>query len=97
MTWRVLLHPMTDRVNISSWISTAQKEISYDFETLHVVLSYQKNMIGTLKKILKPPFTPHYDIFWDEINISSWISTAQKEVSYNFEIWHVTIRIRLQS
>ena len=51
----------------------------------------QKNMIGTLLKFWYPPFTPHYDIFWGELNISSWISTAQKEVIYQFEIWHVVL------
>ena len=35
-----------------------KKELSYDFETLRVVLSYQKNMIGTLKKNLTPPLHP---------------------------------------
>jgi hypothetical protein len=30
-------------------------EVSYDFEIWHVVLSYQKNMIGTLKKFEYPP------------------------------------------
>ena len=75
----------------SSLTKTALKEMSYDFEILHVVLSYQKNKIATLKQILIPPFTPHYDIFWGELNISSWISTAQKEVSYDFEILHVVM------
>jgi hypothetical protein len=88
-------HPHYDifcgELNIYSWISTAQKELSYDFEIWDVVLSYQKNMIGTITTILIPPFTPHYDILWGELNISSWISTAQKEVSYNFEILHVVL------
>ena len=78
-------------LNISSWISTAQKEESYNFEILHVVLSYQKKKIATLKQFWYPPFTPHYDIFGGELNISSWISTAQKEKSYNFEILHVVL------
>ena len=51
-------------------LKIAQKDVSYDFETLHVVLSYQKNMIGTLKSDT-PPFTPHYDIICGEHNISS--------------------------
>ena len=48
------------------------KEKSYDFETLHVVLSNQKNKNGTLKKILIPPFQPP---LW---YISRWISALTK-------------------
>ena len=48
---------------------------------LHVVLSYQKNKIATLKKFYYPPFTPHYDIFWGELNIFEilhWILSYQE-------------------
>ncbi len=33
-----------------------------------------------LTKFWYPPFTPHYDIFWGELNISSWISTSNLHV-----------------
>ena len=45
----------------------AQKEVSYDFEILHGVLSNQNNKIAPFKKNWYPPFTPHYDIFWGEL------------------------------
>jgi hypothetical protein len=53
-------------------------------------------VIETLTNILIPPtpFTPHYGIFWGELNITSSISSAQKELRYDFEVWHVTIKIR---
>ena len=41
------------------------KEKSYDFETLHVVLSNQKNKNGTFKKFQYPA----YDSFEGELQV----------------------------
>ena len=35
----------------------AQKVLSYNFETLHVALTYRKDKIGTLKNGIIPPFS----------------------------------------
>jgi hypothetical protein len=43
---------------------------SYDFEILHGFLNDQNNKISTLIKLISL-FTPHYDIFGGELNISS--------------------------
>ena len=40
------------------WFFKPQNEESYDFEIWHVVLSYQKDMIGTFNEILIPPLHP---------------------------------------
>ena len=63
----------------------AQKELSYNFETLHVVLSYRTNKIGTLKNCIIPQFSSRNAIHGGEFQIT------QKEKSYDFVTLHVVL------
>jgi hypothetical protein len=52
-------------------------------------------MIGTLKKILIPPFTPHYDIFWGTDGGLCWsaLATAPGETSAEAKEASITNKI----